>query len=294
MSKSNNASGELTRVREGYEVKKDLLIYDHGKYIFAKDCADAWRKINSFMLQAGQLKLYRISNRHCVPRVTVLIEKWENLIPLSEFGYNRPILRLDRLERNYLDEESLTKCRNYMETRKYDNPATHGISFGTGRKKTPACMVGGTFTWVPGRLLTDFYLRASEVTKTLGADFHFLDRVIKGDKEREKEGAVPEWMSKYTESVRLHLNMAFMLSQFFPLFDMISPGYPIMPYEYRFHRMCWDAIQLTKDENYVSKWRAEARMHRDWRKRVKKYKTDRQGRILSGPSFFPKPSSDMP
>jgi len=230
------------------------------------------------MLSSVLLSEYRVGNRHIVPRITLLIKDWKGLIPLEVFGYN-PKLRMARLERNYLNESSLVTCNSFMVRRNPLKHISHGISFGTGRKKTPPCMVGGTFYWAPGRLLVDFYLRSSEVTKTLGADFHFLDSVIKR--------AVPEWMWKNLGSVRIHLNMAYCLAQWFPLFDMISPGYPLSPYEHKFHHMCMRSIRHARDvEGYESKWKPERRMHKFYRRRMHEFRADDQGRIIHGPSYF--------
>jgi hypothetical protein len=275
----------IARIQERYGTLKDLLILDTGRHIEAKDCADAWRRVNSFMLQANLLKFYRAGNRHMVPRITISIENWGNLIPLDQLGY-KPLRRKARLERNYLDHSSLDACRTYLSSRNPTKHSTHGISFGTGRKRTPPCMVGGTFYWAPGRLLPDFYLRASEVTKTLGADFHFLNRVIYGDKELSVYGAVPKWMRQFLGPVRIHLNLAFQLTQWFPLFDMISPGYPLNPFEHRYHRMCMNAVQKAYDPEYKSRWKPERRIHAYLRRRISEFRTDAEGRIISGPSFF--------
>lgn len=240
----------------------------------------AWRDLNQFMFNAALLDGYRLGNRHVVPRLTLEIQRWKRLIPLEAFGY-RPTWRLNRLKRNYLNEESLVKCRAYMDKRSPNKPSTHGIVFGTGRKSTPPCMVAGSFFWNPGRLQCNFYLRASEVTKTLGADFHFLNYIIRN--------AVPPWMlAPGPPSVHLHLAMAYSLSQFFPVFDMICPGYPLNE-EHKFHRDCLKAIRKAQDEDTESKWKPERRMQKRYRVlfREGKFKTDRQGRIIHGPSFFP-------
>ena len=231
------------------------------------------------MFSAILLTEYRHGNRHIVPRITIVIRNWRNLIPLETFGYN-PKLRMARLRRNYVNTESISRCRSYMDGRVPSKHSTHGIVFGTGRKKTPPCLVSGTFYWAPGRLLVDFSLRASEVTKTLGADFHLLDEVIKQ--------SVPEWMSSRLGSVRLHLSMAYSLAQWFPLFDMISPGFPLNPYDHKFHHMCQRSIVHARNVNgYESKWKPEKRMHRFYRRKMNEFRADQSGRIVSGPSFFP-------
>lgn len=236
------------------------------------------------MLTGSVMEGYRLGNRHIVPKITLQIKNWGNLIPLEVFGYN-PGLRMARLARNYLNVESLERCRNYMSRRRPDKHSTHGIVFGTGRKKTPPCMVGGTFYYAPGRLHVDFFLRASEVTKTLGADFHFFDNVI--------QQAVPEWMLSGKVNVRIHLSMAYCLAQWFPLIDIIMPGYPLSPWDYKFHMMCWKSLQKARDLDYVSKWKPEKRLHGTYRKRIVKFKTDDEGRVISGPSFFPFPKKHM-
>lgn len=187
---------------------------------------------------------------------------------------------MNRLERNYLNVDSLERCRRYMDARSPHKHSTHGIHFGTGKKKTPPCLVGAVFFWAPGRLLVDVHIRASEVTKTLGADFHFLDSVIKR--------AVPEWMWKNLTSVQIHLTMAYVLAQWFPLFDMIAPGYPLNPYDHPFHNMCMRSIRHARNvEGYESKWKPEKRMHKFYRRKMNEFKANDEGRILSGPSFFP-------
>jgi hypothetical protein len=271
----------LARLQERYGEKADLLVYEHGHYILSNDTANAWRDLNSFMLTASLLSEYRLGNRHIVPNITLDIENWGNLIPLETFGYN-PGLRMSRLGRNYLNVESLERCRSYMSRRRPDKHSTHGIIFGTGRKKTPPCMVGGTFYYAPGRLFVDFFLRASEVTKTLGADFHFFDNVI--------QQAVPEFMSGSKLRVRIHLSMAYQLAQWFPLIDIIMPGYPLDPWVHKYHMMCWKSLQKARNLEYVSKWKPEKRLHGTYRKRIVKFRTDDEGRVLSGPSFFPRPS----
>ena len=283
----------LARLVEKYKVEKDFLMLDNGYQIDSEDCAYAWNRVNQFLYQATPTRLYRIGNRNIVPRIDLLIRKWSNLIPMEEFGYKAD-LRLRRLQRNYLNLESLLECRHHMDRRNPRHHSTHGISFGTGKKKTPACMVGGTFHWAPGRLLVDFYFRASEVTKTLGADFHFLDKVIFGDEATGIQGAVPQWMSENLASVRIHLDMAFVLAQWFPLFDMIAPGFPLNT-EHRFHQMCLDSINLARDvDGYQSKWRAERRIHIHYRKRLSEFKANSEGRIRKGPSFFPIKKKHLP
>lgn len=233
------------------------------------------------MFNAALLDGYRLGNRHVVPRITLQIHRWRRLIPLEAFGY-RPEWRMNRLKRNYLNVESLEKCRAYMDKRSPRKPSTHGIVFGTGRKSTPPCMVAGTFFWNPGRLQCNFYIRASEVTKTLGADFHFFDYII--------SNAVPSWMlGNVYPSVHIHLEMAYSLSQFFPVFDMISPGYPLNT-DHKFHRDCLRAIERAQDEDTESKWKPERRMQKRYRILFKqgKFKTNYEGRIISGPSFFPR------
>jgi hypothetical protein len=213
-----------------------------------------------------------------VPRVNIVIKEWKNLIPLETLGYKH--FRINRLKRNYLNEESLAQCRTYLDKRKLDSPSTHGIIFGTGRKATPPCLVSGNFFYRPGILLADFTLRASEVTKTLGADIHFLDYIL--------EHAIPPAMRECLGSVTLHLGMAYSLAQWFPLLDMLMPGYPINT-EHRFHRMCMDAMRKVHDVSKESKWKPERRMQRRYRAMFKegKYNTDYEGRIVDGPSYFP-------
>lgn len=274
----------LTRVRERYETQKDLLIYDSGHTIEAKDCADAWTRINQFGLQAHQLKLYRDSNRHVIPRISVTIQNWGNLIPMEQFGYRRT-LRLNRLERNYCNLESLGTCRRFFETKSPNKTSTHGLIFGTGKKKTPPCLVGATFVYLPGRLLPSFYLRASELIKTLGADLHFFDRILRGDASRGLSGAVPEWMANSMGPVTIHLDMGYSLAQFFPLFEIIQPGYPLNP-EHRFHNLCLKALHKAFFTEEESKWRPERRMQRNVRKVISKYKTNSEGRVVYGPGFF--------
>jgi len=279
MREVGNADRIIARLRERYEAKKDLLIYEDGHYIEAKNCADAWRSLNSFMFNAKLLEGYRLGNRIMVPRISIRIKKWKNLIPIETFGYKS--FRINRLRRNYLNEESLHKCRQYMDARKLDKPSTHGIIFGSGRKSTPPCMVAGTFYYRPGILQANFYLRASEVTKTLGADLHFLNYIL--------ETAVPSTMRNCLDSVVLHLDMAYALAQWFSLVDMIMPGYPLNTYEHRFHRMCMDSIGKAQDLSYESKWKPERRLHKRYRAMFKegKFRTNEEGRIVDGPSFFP-------
>lgn len=228
------------------------------------------------MFSAVLLEGYRQGNRNVVPRIRIIIKNWKNLIPLEDFGY-KAHLRLPRLKRNYLNEESLAKCRKYMDARRPDKPATHGIIFGTGRKVTPPCMVGGSFFWNPGRLLPNFYLRASEVTKTLGADFHFLDYIL--------HNAVPEFMHQNVGSVIINLDMAYAMAQWFPLFDMICPRYPLN-LEHRWNQMCMTALRKAQDEDYESKWKPERRLHKRYRIALPRFKTNSEGRIVSGPSYF--------
>jgi hypothetical protein len=281
----DNADRVIARFQQRYGEKKDLLVYERGKYIEAKDCADAWRQLNSFMFQGRLLDEYRLGNRHIVPNITLVIEKWGNLIPLSAFGYN-PGLRMSRLIRNYQNMESLNGCRDYMESRRPSKHSTHGIVFGTGKKKTPPCMVGGTLYYAPGRLYVNFFLRASEVTKTLGADFHFLQHII--------QQSAPGWMNEVLAPVKIHLSMAYALAQWFPLLDMIMPGYPLNTYDNKFHRMCMSSLRKARDVNgYESKWKPEKRLHRFYRKEMPKFKTDIEGRIISGPSFFPRKKRNM-
>jgi hypothetical protein len=168
-----------------------------------------------------------------------------------------------------------------MDKRKLDSPATHGIIFGSGRKATPPCMVAGTFYYRPGSLLANFTLRASETTKTLGADFHFLDYIL--------ESAVPPGMRECLDSVVLHLDMAYCLAQWFPLLDMIMPGYPLNPYDHKFHKMCMDSIRKAQNYDYESKWKPERRMQKRYKAMFKEggYRTNSEGRIIHGPSFFP-------
>ena len=278
LSESDHADRVLTRIQERYDTQRDLLIYDEGKHIEASNCGDAWYRLNQFMLSANLLSVYRYGNRHIVPRITVSIRKWGKIIPLEAFGYN-PKLRMARLERNYLNELSLKTCRTYMDNRSPSKHSTHGIVFGTGRKKTPPCIVAATFYWAPGRLLVDFNLRASEVTKTLGADFHFLNSVI--------QRAVPEWMWKNLGSVRIHLSMAYMLAQWFPLFDMIAPGYPLNPTDHKFHDMAMKSVRHARNiEGYESKWKPERRMHKFYRRKMNEFRASESGRIISGPSYF--------
>lgn len=276
MPSPRDADSVLTRFQERSGAQRDLLIYEEGKFIEAPDCAHAWSNINQFMFNATLLEGYRLGNRHVVPRVRVAIANWGNLIPLEDFGY-RPNLRMNRLKRNYLNEESLNKIRAYMDARSPAKPATHGIIFGTGRKATPPCMVAGTFFWNPGRLLVNFYIRASEVTKTLGADFHFLDYIIRN--------AVPSYMHENLGPVVINLEMAYAMAQWFPLFDMIRPGYPLNT-EHRFHQMCFTAIRKAQDYDYHSKWKPEKRLHTRYRIAFPKFRTNSEGRIVSGPSYF--------
>jgi hypothetical protein len=278
MPETDDAVRQLARFQEGYAAKRDLLVYEEGHLIEAKNCADAWRCLNSFMFDARALKHYRLGNRHMVPRVTVQIKEWKKLIPLTTFGYKH--FRINRLKRNYLNEESLAQCRAYMDKRKLDGPSTHGIIFGTGRKATPPCLVSGHFFYRPGILLASFTTRASEVTKTLGADLHFLEYVL--------DNAVPPAMRQCLGSVTLHLGMAYSLAQWFPLLDMIMPGFPINQ-EHRFHQMCMDSVRKMHDPNVESKWKPERRMQRRYRAMFKegKYRKNLEGRIVDGPSYFP-------
>lgn len=292
MAKSGDASSILARVSDRYREQASLLTFEDGKYLEAEDCADAWRQVNSFLLSASQLQPYRLGNRHIVPRVRILIKKWGNLIPMEHFGYKRHI-RMARLERNYLNVESLEACRSYLNGRSPGKHNTHGIVFGTGRKKTPPCIVSGTFYWNPGRLFTSFNLRASEVTKTLGADLHFFHRVIYGDEELGVDGAVPPWMAENLSSVIINLDMAYNLAQWFPLFDLICPGYPLNHYEHKFHAMCMRSIRLAHDDSYISKWKPERRLLAHVRRELPKYKTDNEGRVIRGPSFFPGPKKHV-
>lgn len=230
------------------------------------------------MFNASLLEGYRLGNRHMVPRVRLEIKRWRKLIPLEAFGYKH--FRIGRLKRNYLNEESLLKIRTYMDARSPTKPSTHGIIFGSGKKVTPVCMVAGTFFYRPGILLVNFYLRASEVTKTFGADLHFLDSII--------HSAVPDWMYKQLGSVVINLDMAYSLAQWFCLFDMICPGYPLNT-DYRFHKMCMDSIRKAHNRDYESKWKPERRMLRRYRALYdeKGFKKNLEGRIVDGPSFFP-------
>jgi hypothetical protein len=253
--------------------------------IQANDPAGAWLQLNKTMLNAGALQPVRLGNRHMVPNVTLEIKDWNGefsrIVPLNELGYN-PRLRMGRLERNYLNVESLQKCRAYMDGRRPDRHSTHGLAFGTGRKKTPPCMVGAMFYFSPTQLYVNVFIRASEVTKTLGADFHFLNSVF--------QRAVPDWMYAKLGLVRIHLGLAYNLAQWFPLFDMIAPGFKLEPEKYRFHDMCMQSIRKARDvHGYESKWKPERRMHLRYRERIPQFLADKQGRIVQGPSFFPCP-----
>jgi len=280
---SDHANRELSRVRERSKQTRYLLKTRRDFELEGDDIGQAWRMINDiFYGSAPRLEgwdHYRMGNRFCVPRMSLVIRKWKNKPPMELVGY-RSQLRMNRLKRNYWNEESISKCRAYMDQRPPKKHSSHGIYFGTGKKKTPPCLVGGYFNYFPGFLNVDFFIRSSEITKTLLADLHFFSEVMME--------AVPPWMRKTRHSVRIQIGMAFNMAQWFPLWDMIAPGLPMNPEKYRFHKMCMRSLKLAQNMDYLSKWRPERRILNTVRKEYDKYETDDQGRIVAGPSYFPR------
>jgi hypothetical protein len=129
------------------------------------------------------------------------------------------------------------------------------------------------------------FIRASEVTKTFGADMALIDEVI-----RE---ALPGWMASCITSVRFNLTMCYVLAQWFPLIDVIMPGVILNP-EYRLHDMCLKSLRLARSvKTYESKWKPEKRLHRHYRRVIGEFETDKQGRVVSGPSYFPFEKIDL-
>lgn len=217
-----------------------------------------------------------MGNRCIIPRITLLPRSYRNLLPMEAVGYKKEA-RLARLSRNYLNEESVSAARRYFQGRRPDRVSTTGVSFITGRKRTQPCLQGMTINYFPGFTNIDVLLRASEVTITLCADFHFIGKVIRL--------SLAPWMKEFPINVRIHLTMGYIHGQFFPILEQVLPGIVLDP-KYQLHSSCIKSLKLANDEKYISKWRTERRQHKIYRGRIEEYEQNDEGRIVSGPSFF--------
>lgn len=275
MSEVDHDLRKLARLRDRFEEKANLLSTTHGVVIGGKNGADCWRSTQLFFM-SPENGIYRVGNRCIIPRVTLIPKRWGGFLPIEMVGYKREA-RLARLSKNYLNEESVAAARRYFMGRRPDRVSTTGVSFVTGRKRTQPCLQGMTINYFPGFTNIDVLLRASEVTITLCADFHFINLVIRR--------SLAEWMKEFPVNVRIHLTMGYIHGQFFPILEQVLPGLKL-DLKYQLHMSALKSLKLANDDEYISKWRTEKRQHGIYRRRLDDYEQDDEGRIISGPSFF--------